>query len=336
MSHPFNQFYISHHFIFALSACALTAVCEQTANADELEVPLERTGIVYSIGHVESVINRGAVIDLGDAHTLRVEESVALIRQTENYFTPVGILRISETYPTFCHAHPSPTVKPQKGDIVIFIREFSDLRTPKVYREEFLQRQLIKNSGSNGYSTRRRSDTAMALLTYTKSQPKWEKSKSNILGYMNGSSFAGGGETSIKRLLNQINMFREHYRAGRNSLPASGRGWTQVMNVLAGKTATLQHNSTQVENADDEFQDEVAGPSIRDIKRAVAESLFDRTVEERNLLSYMVATALEDSPRKLELWLRQQAEQSQFPTLSSEDVVLDVIQNLIREFRNAQ
>ena len=335
MSLPINHSSNSHPFIFALAACALTTVCEQTANADELEVPLERTGIVYSIGHVESVINRGAVIDLGDAHTLRVAESVALIRQTENYFTPVGILRISETYPTFCHAHPS-SVKPQNGDIVIFIREFSDLKTPEIYREEFLQRQLIKNSGFNGYSTRRRSDTAMALLTYTKSQPKWEKSKSNILGYMNGSSFAGGGETSIKRLLNQINMFREHYRAGRNSLPASGRGWTQVMSVLAGKTATLQHNSTQVENADDEFQDEETGPSIRDIKRAVAESLFDRTVEERNLLSFVVATALEDSPRKLGLWLRQQAEQSQFPTLSSEDVVLEVIQDLIREFRDAQ
>ena len=108
------------------------------------------------------------------------------------------------------------------------------------------------------------------------------------------------------------------------------------MSVLAGKTATLQHNSTQVENADDEFQDEETGPSIRDIKRAVAESLFDRTVEERNLLSFVVATALEDSPRKLGLWLRQQAEQSQFPTLSSEDVVLEVIQDLIREFRDAQ
>ena len=132
MSLPINHSSNSHPFIFALAACALTTVCEQTANADELEVPLERTGIVYSIGHVESVINRGAVIDLGDAHTLRVAESVALIRQTENYFTPVGILRISETYPTFCHAHPS-SVKPQNGDIVIFIREFLDLKTPEIY-----------------------------------------------------------------------------------------------------------------------------------------------------------------------------------------------------------
>lgn len=332
---------MSRHFfrscvsrVLALSVFAIAI--GQTVCADGLEVPLERKGIVYAIGQVENVINQGAVIDLGDAHTLQVEETVALIRPTDNYFTPIGTLRIAETYPTFSQAYPSPTARAEKGDIVIFIREFSDLKTPKIYREEFLQRQLIKNSGSNGYSTRRRSDTAKALLEYSRSQPKWEKSKSKILGYMNGVSYANGGEASIKRLLSQINLFREHYRAGRNSLEASGPEWQKIMSVLAGKTAKLQHDSTQVDDADDEFQAEDTGPSIRDIKRAVAEALFDRTKEEQKLFSYMVATALEDSPRKLDLWIIQQAEQSQFPNLNSEDVVLDVIQELIRGLRDSQ
>ena len=100
------------------------------------------------------------------------------------------------------------------------------------------------------------------------------------------------------------------------------------------KTAKLQHAASQVGNADEEFENEPKGPSIRDITRAVNEQLFDRTDEERHLFSYMIATALEESPKDTDLWIRQQAELSQFSRLPAEEVVLEVISNLIRKLQD--
>ena len=297
------------------------------------EIDLERTGIIYSIGRVDRMIGRSAVIDLGDAHTLKVEEQVAVFRPTRNFYTPIGVIKIAETLPTSSQSIPT-NVKVEAGDVVIFVREFSELQTADNHRDDYIKRQIIKNSGSNGYSTRDNNHTAETLLTYIRNQPKWEKGRLDVLGYLNGASFAEGGEKAIEPLLNQINQFRKHYRSGRNSLTAAGPKWMVVMQPLMSKTAKLQHAASQVGNADEEFENEPKGPSIRDITRSVNEQLFDRTDEERHLFSYMIATALEESPKDTDLWIRQQAELSQFSRLPAEEVVLEVISNLIRKLQD--
>lgn len=319
----------------AATVLFISLFCQSQANgqAATSEIELERPGIVYSIGQVDRIIRRSPVIDLGDAHTLRVEETVAVFRSTSTYYAPVGILKISETLPTSSQAYP-PSFNVEVGDVVVFVREFSDLPTAAVHESEFIKRQVLKNSGSNSYTTRDNIQTAKTLMAYNKKQPKWEKRKVDVLGYLNGASFAEGGEKNIKPLLNQINLFREHYRSGRNSLTAAGPTWNSVMMPLLSKTAKLQHAASQVGKIDEELEGEPQGPSIRDITRAVNEQLFDRSDEERHLFSYMVATALEESPDNNDFWVRQQAEQSQFPRLPEEEVVLEVVSSLIRKLQD--
>ena len=48
----------------------------------------------------------------------------------------------------------------------------------------------------------------------------------------------------------------------------------------------------------------------------------------------MIATALEETPQEIDLWVKQQAGQSQFARLASEDVVLEVVSSLIRKLRD--
>ena len=300
-----------------------------------VDVEVDRPGLVYSIGRTEQVREGSALIDLGDVHTLKVEEQIAVIRPTNGHYMPVGVLRIAETYPTFCRAHRTPAFVPEIGDVVIFVRQFYDMQPGGQHSIEFTRQQVIKKSGENAYSTSRRSDVARALYDYEKSQPKWERSRSRIVGYLNGASFAEGGEKEIKPLLNQLNMIREHYRVGRNSLPAAGPDWMLVMPVLFGQTAMAQHESAQkvVVEDDDQFAAAEKGPTIRDVQRAVRNELFDRSEEELHLFSFLVATALEQSPPKFDIWLQQQVEQSQFPELADEDVVLDVVKAIVRKMR---
>ncbi len=318
--------------LFAANCCSTSiALCQEEGG----KIEVERPGLVYCLGRVQQMREGSALIDLGDVHTLKPQENVVVFRATEGYYTPVGVLRIAETYPTFCRAFPSSTCHPEKGDIAMFVRQFYDMQPGGRHSIEFAKQQIIKNSGDNAYSTDRRLDVARALLAYEKNQPKWERSRSAIVGYLNGASFAEGREKDISTLLNQINLIREHFRVGRNSLPAAGAAWENVMPVLFGATAIAQHESAQkvVIEGDDQFIEEPTGPTVRDIQRAIKEEFFDRTEEERNLFSFLIATALEKSPAKFDLWILQQIEQSQFPEIAEEDVVVDILKLTIRKMR---
>ena len=320
-----------------LSVSLIGLLCSSSqAFSQAVEVELERPGLVYCIGRVEQVREGSALIDLGDVHTLKVEQPLAVIRPVDGYFTPVGVLRVAESYSTFCRAYRSRTCKPEKGDVVMFVRQFYDLEVGGRHTIDFTKQQIIKRSGENSYSSSRRIDVARALHNYEKSQPKWERSRSSIVGYLNGASFAEGGEKNLKALVSHLNMIREHYRVGRNSLPAAGEGWVTIMPVMLGDTAIAQHESAQsiVVDGDGDPDGETSGPTIRDVQRNVKEQLFDSTEEERNLISFIIATALEKSPPKFDLWLQQQVEQSQFPELADEDVVLEVIRNIVQNLRD--
>lgn len=318
----------------SLSTLFILAVVSLNACGDEEDklVNLEREGIIYSVGLVE-IVDRGAIFDLGDAHSLKIDDKVALFRSSDDHFRPIGLLTVAETHPTFSRARVSTKVKPRAGDVVMFVREFSQLKTPDRHRDEFIQLKILKESGAITTSTRRRLPTAMSLLRYQQRHPKWERRSNSVLGFLNGESFADGGEERIENLLNQINLFREHYRSGKTSLPSAGKTWEAVMKTLAGETANAQHFASLPTVVEDD-EDLAQGPSVRDIDRQVNSKLFDRTAEERSLIAFIVSTALQESQResKQDLWVRQQFEQSQFPTLAEEDVVLDVVRDIIRGF----
>ncbi|MEO2015343.1 MAG: hypothetical protein ABGZ53_13320 [Fuerstiella sp.] len=304
----------------------------QTFAQNEIEVV--RPGLIYGLGHVERVARGSALIDLGDVHTLKVDERVAIIRPVENYFVPIGVLRIEQTGPTTCRARRSNVVKPLPGDIVLFTREFWQLKTGPRFRDEYLKQQIIKTSAALGYSTFRRGDTATALMRYQLNHPKWERAHGNVIGYLEGASFSDGQRKFIAELLKQIGMIREHHRVGGRTLPAAGEHWVSVMTVLLGPTVTAQHEAAQPVSDDDDLLEEEFGPSVRDIRRVVRERLFDRLDEELNLITYLVATLLENPVGNERLWFTQQFGQSQFPDLTRDDAIFEQIRVIVRELQD--
>ena len=129
-------------------------------------------------------------------------------------------------------------------------------------------------------------------------------------------------------------MIREMLRDGRNSLPAAGEQWVSVMSILAGPTVIAQHEAAQNVVTEDEFVDEEdAGPTIRDIQREVGDTLFDRSEEQRKLISLFVATILEANPPRLELWFEHNVKRSQFPELSDDVSLIDDVRRIMQRLR---
>ncbi|MCP4782088.1 MAG: hypothetical protein GY903_11200 [Fuerstiella sp.] len=297
------------------------------------EIEVVRPGLIYGLGHVERVSRGSALIDLGDVHTLKVDERVAVIRPVKNYFVPIGVLRIEQTGPTTCRARRSNVVKPLPGDIIMFTREFWQLKTGPHFRDEYLKQQIIKTSAALGYSTFRRGDTVAALMRYQLNHPKWERADGHVIGYLEGASFGDGQRKFIEGLLKQIGMIREYHRVGGRTLPAAGEHWVNVMTVLLGPTVTAQHEAAQPVSDDEGLLEEEYGPSVRDIRRVVRERLFDRLDEELDLITYLVATLLENPVGNEHLWFIQQFGQSQFPALVRDDAIFERIRVIVRDLQ---
>ncbi|MEZ6130157.1 MAG: hypothetical protein R3C59_15840 [Planctomycetaceae bacterium] len=300
------------------------------------KVSLDRSGLVYVLGRIEIVARNSAVIDLGDVHTLHVGNDVAVIRPTDNYYVPVGVLRIQETGATSSHAAGNSKVQPQAGDVVMFVREFSELKTPELHRNSFFREQLVKDSGANGYSTVRRSQISVAMQEYQSRYPKWRRSDKHVVGFLTGNSFSDGREQLIQPLLNQIDLFRDSRREGSNSLAAAGPGWEAVMNVLFGPTVAERHAAAQKVISDENVVEDKAALPVTSIQRLVRDELFERLEEEQNLISYLVARAIEDPPRGLDFWLPLRLSQSQFPQLADDSALIDQIRNVIQKLQDSR
>lgn len=299
------------------------------------EVNLARSGLVYGLGRVQRVSSTSSQIDLGDVHTLRPGEKLAIFRPTSNYYVPIGVVEVRQTFATYCQTNNSPNVRPEIGDVAVFPREFSQLKTSAEHQDDFVRLQVLKKSGSNRYSTFGDAHVAEAMAEYRDRYDQWERSKSDVIGYMFGQSFVKSGEQSITPLLRQIGLMREIYRDGRRSLPAAGEAWDAVIRVVSGPTVRAQHEAAQKIVTDDEFVDEEkSGAMIRDIQRLVRDTLFDKLDEEQKLVTFLVATIIETSPRNVELWFSHHLEQSQFPLLAEEVALVDQVREILKVLRS--
>ena len=297
---------------------------------------LERTGLIYSIGQVEKVVSGAAVIDLGDVHTLRVVapfNKVTVFRIGESGYVPVGVLKAAETFETYSRMHRSRTTKPQPGDVVMLVREMSQMKPFKQHNDDFIKKQLVKSPRSSVYTNVRIYETAKALRSYYTNYRQWQQSKAGVIGFLNGTSFEEGRQESLEELLNYIGMMRDFYRQGRESLPAAGVKWQETVSELFGATVMAEHEAARSAVAqDDNFVEDVQ-ITPRDVRRAVQEKFFSLSKEQQNMLSFLVATMIEADPGSPDVWFRRQLSRSQFPELVEEEFVLEEVREILRDLQ---
>lgn len=127
-------------------------------------------GIVWYAGTVLSSAAEAERIDLGDVHGILEGDLLAAFRRTDNHYRPLGTVQIIESHPTWSRPGGPVAAQLQQGDLVLGIRTVRQIGTGSDFSEAFLNRQLIRNSNRNGYSTLREQESAQVLRTIVNRQ----------------------------------------------------------------------------------------------------------------------------------------------------------------------
>ena len=338
------------------SANALTA-----APPDEIEEP---AGLVWFIGTVEQVVDGVPTIDLGEVHTLRRADegepfkarkgandstpdlrlprlcTVAAIRYRDNHFSPLGVLEVSLSNPTWCQMKKPASFTPEVGDLVMFVAAPGDLGSGDAIRDSFIRHRIVSNSSGNRYSTVRELVEADTLQRVIERQPNWVEGKRRIAGVIRSPSVTKEMHARLKPFFNQIITFQDYQDRGVDVAQVTSESWGKVLEQLR---YTKESTDTKMKEVNGEA---VAEPIVTEstvdpgqlitVRSLVDKSLFQRFPEERNTMAVICATLLYTKTSNERQWIAQQLAKSQFPVLGDQEQPLIDMEAIMRRVRQTE
>ena len=209
-------------------------------------------GMVWFIGTVEQITDGIPAIDLGEVHTLRtpgearpfavelggagakrVEElppgcRVVVVRNRNNRFSPLGLMNVHFTHPTWSEMEKPTSFSPEVGDIVMFVGAPGELGSGATIRDSFIRHRIVANSNRNRYSTMRESIKANALQGIIEKQPTWVKGQRRIAGVIRSVSVTKDSYVRLKPFINQIMMFQDYQDQGVHVSQVTTGAWQGV------------------------------------------------------------------------------------------------------------
>jgi len=317
-----------------ISAC-LFAILPGTALS---QVPGDDpNGLVYFAGTVRTIIQGAAIIDLGDVHTLKTGDRVAVFRSQDSYMRPLGVITVKESHPNWFHTARNSSSHLQRQDLVVYVRTVAEIGRPQNHFDDYLAEQYLKSRGRNAYSTVNDRDVAMAIREVTERQPVWVREQKRVSGLVAGTSLDEAAENRLELLTHQINQIRRLGELGVPAAEAAGPAWQQVMSVLRGPTIEVQvieklGNDQQNFNVVDAPED-VEVPVDR-IRNTVKRILFARPEEVQDVVSMLVTSMLRMQVGDERLWLRRQLLEGQFPSLADDDQIYFDVDLITRQLRS--
>ncbi len=339
------------------------------SNAAPFQQIEDPQGLVWFIGTVEQITDGIPAIDLGEVHTLRtpgearpfavelggagakrVEEfppgcRVVVVRNRNNRFTPLGLMNVKFTHPTWSEMEKPTSFTPEVGDIVMFVAAPAELGSGESIRDSFIRHRIIANSNRNRYSTVRDSIEANALQGIVEKQPTWVKGRRRISGVIRSTSVNKDSYVRLKPFINQIMMFQDYQDQGVQVSKVTAGAWQGVLDELRYKKEAFE-TSTK-ETAVSETAEAEAGPAIATenkvdpdmlitVQRVVNEAMFERFPEERDVIAVVCATLLQTKTSNERQWMGQQLTKSQFPELGDQEQVLIDMEGVMRIVRKTE
>lgn len=352
--------------------CAMLVLTPGMSKASPFQQIEEPDGLVWFIGTVEQLNEGIPTIDLGEVHTLRtpaearpfavelggagfkrVEElppgcRVVVVRNRNNRFSPLGLLNVQFTHPTWSEMERPSSFAPEVGDIVMFVAAPAVLGSGETIRDSFIRHRLITNSNRNRYSTIRDSIEANALQDIVDKQPTWVKGQRRIAGVIRSASVTKDSYVRLKPFINQIMMFQDYQDQGVQVSQVTTGAWHGVLDELRFKEDAFEPSPKETAVADTaEAEAAEAGPAIATenkvdadtlvtIRRVVNEAMFERFPEERDVIAAVCATLLQTKTSNERQWMGQQLNRSQFPDLGNQEQVLIDMERVLRIVRKAE
>lgn len=354
-------------FVRVAAICVVLLLMPAGSKAAPFQQIEDLPGLVWFIGTVEQINDGVPIIDLGEVHTLRtpgearpfavelggatskrVEElppgcRVVVVRNRNNRFTPMGLMNVQFTYPTWSEMERPASFSPEIGDIVMFVAAPGELGSGEAIRDSFIRHRLVANSNRNRYSTMRESIEANALQGIVEKQPSWVKGQRRIAGVVRSASVTKDSYVRLKPFMNQIMMFQDYQDQGVKVSQVTTGAWQGVLDELRHRKDAFE--SPSKESADAVVDDAAeASPAIATensvspdmliaVQRVVNEAMFERFPEERDVISVICATLLQTKSSNERQWMGQQFSRSQFPELGNQDQVLIDMEGVMRVVR---
>ncbi|MEZ6060367.1 MAG: hypothetical protein R3C19_08405 [Planctomycetaceae bacterium] len=320
--------------VFACSPGIASAQAEPSEVGDG-----EGTGIVYFVGTINRVDHGSPVFDLGSVHTMSERDVVAVFRPVDGYFQPVGTLVIEEAFGSYSVSRKARDFSPEPGDVVMLVRELSQLRPFQIHMNDVLAGRRIRARTNNAVSVPGRQETVTALMNYRAAHPQWvrnlgpDENAVYVVGELHGDSLAGQSSERLERLQNQINLLRKLHRDGTDAIAAAGEQWSGVMTILLGDT--VRADAAARDNVVAEGSKATSGADVvRRIRRLVDSVLFDRPEEQRNTIASLLAERLKNPGGSDDLWFQAELPNTQFPKLADDDQILEDLRKMLRELRS--
>ncbi len=309
----------------------------QAAPPQDIEEP---EGLVWFFGTVEQVVDGVALIDLGEVHALRQGRMLASIRYRDNHFTPLGILEVHASHPTWCQTDKPAFFTPEVGDLVISIEAPGDLGDGDAIRDGFIRHRIVTNANGNRYSTMRDTIEADMLQRMIEKQAGWVKANRRIAGVIRSSSVTTEISTRLKPFIKQIFLFQNYENQGVDVAQVIPDAWRDVLQQLRYRK---QSSDIKTPLGDPEASEQpiatehAVNPSLLvAVRRVVAETMFQRFPEEQHTIAVICAALLYTKTSNERQWIAQQFSQSQFPRLSDQEQTLIDVEAIMRRVRKTE
>lgn len=346
---------------FVGSSLLFSANSLPAAPPEEFEEP---GGLVWFIGTVEQVVDGVPTIDLGEVHTLRRADegetftprkgakdstpdlrlprecTVTAIRYSDNHFSPLGVMEVSLSSPTWCQMKKPASFTPEVGDLVMFVAAPGNLGSGDAIRDSFIRHRIVSNSRENRYSTVRELIEANTLQRVIEKQPNWIEGRRRIAGFIRSPSVTKEMHARLKPFINQIMAFQDYQDRGVDVAQVTSEAWAIVLEKLRYTTVSTDVKMKQVD--DDAVAKPIATETSVDpgqlitVRRIVDESMFQRSSEERNTLAAICATLLYTKTSNERQWMSQQLAKSQFPALRDQEQTLVDMEAIMRRVRQTE
>jgi len=300
----------------------------------------EPTGLVWFIGTIEQVVDGIPLIDLGEVHTLRQGSNVAVVRYRDSHFTPLGLLEITHSDPTWCQTRKPTSFEPEVGDLVMFVKSPGDLGTGERMQDGFIRHRVVVNSNRNRYSTVRDTVEADTMQRLIEQQPAWVKDDRRVAGTVRSPTVTRDMGTRLTPFMTQIMSFQDYEDLGVDVAHVTSDAWKVVLDELRHRKDSddpeAEEPAVQVVQESTEADAHAASAAHITVRRLVDQSLFERFPEERNVIAVICAALLRTKTSNERQWVSQQFSKTQFPALGNQEQMLVDVEAIMRQVRKIQ
>jgi hypothetical protein len=326
--------YLSLHWAFAMLLLPASANA-LPVTSEEFQEP---AGLVWFVSSVEQVVDGVPTIDSGEVQTLRRGSKVAVIRYRNSEFTPLGVLEVRFTNPTWSEMEQPKTFSVEVGDLILFVEKPGDLGSGDEIRDSFIRHRIVTNANRNRYSTMRDLVEADSLQRLSDEQLSWTKGNRTIAGIVRSPSVTSDMIKRLKPFLNQILAFQDYENQGVDVARVTSLPWKAILSELRRNSELTPETTEEAETPAGAITTEyhVNADNSLSVRRQVDAFMFQRSDEERNVVATICVKLLQTKTSNERQWLSQQLAKTQFPALSDEEQMLLDMETVMRRVRKTE